>query len=64
MNALKDEILRRIEARAQREAEWLAGEFARAASAEREMILAALEAERWLAHACHDCSPVSRRPRF
>ena len=55
MNTLKDEMLRRIEARAQREAEWLAGEFARAASAERELILAALEAERWLAQESADC---------
>ena len=38
-----------VEARAQREAEYLAGEFARAAAAEREEILAALEYEKWLA---------------
>jgi hypothetical protein len=48
----KDDLLREIEARALREAEYLAGEFARAASGERGAILAGLEFERWLALSC------------
>jgi hypothetical protein len=46
--------LRAIEARAMREAAYLAGEFGRAASAEKEEILAALEIERWLAQSCRE----------
>ena len=52
MQTDKDYLLRIVEARAQREAEYLAGEFARAASEEREAILAALEFEQWLAQGC------------
>ena len=55
MQTDKERIIRRIEAKALREAEHLAGEFARAASAEREEILAALELKRWLVEACADC---------
>ncbi len=55
----KEQMLLAIEARARREAEYLAGEFARAASAEREDLLAALELERWLAEACLDCWPTN-----
>jgi hypothetical protein len=65
MNALKDEMLRRVHARARREAERLASEFAHAAGEEREMILAALEIERWLAQESADClATVPRRRRF
>lgn len=49
---VKDLMLSRIRARSLAEAEFLAGEFARAASEEREAILAALEYEQWLAEAC------------
>ena len=52
MQTGKEHILRAIEVKARREAEYLAGEFARAASAEKEDILAALEMERWLADSC------------
>jgi len=52
MQTGKERVLRMIEARAQQEAEYLVGDFARAASAEREEILAALEIERWLAQSC------------
>jgi hypothetical protein len=55
MKTHKELMLRRIEERARREAEHLAGEFARAAAAEREEILAALETERRLAQACQEC---------
>ena len=51
---VKDLILERIRARALEEAEQLAGEFARAASEEREAIHAGFEFERWLAEACED----------
>ena len=52
MRINKDEIIEAIEAKAEREAAHLAGEFARAASGERERILAALEYEKWLAGCC------------
>ncbi len=52
MQTNRDEILRAIESKSLREAEYLAGEFARAASEEREHILAALEYEKWLADCC------------
>ena len=61
MTDRKVQILARIEERAWCEAEVLAGEFARAASAEREEILAAMETERWLAEACVDCRPTADR---
>ena len=54
MDPVKKQILRAIEAKAQREVEHLAGEFARAASGEREEIFAALEIERWLAESCRE----------
>jgi len=54
---VKDLILRKARQRALEEAEFLAGEFARAASEEKEAILAALEFEKWLAEAC---TPFSR----
>ena len=52
MRINKDQILKAIESKALREAAYLAGEFARAASEEREHILAALEYEKWLAKCC------------
>ena len=61
MQTDKERIIRRIEAKALQEAGYLAGEFARAASSEREEILAALEVERWLAEACVDCRPTADR---
>ena len=47
-----------IERRSRREAEYLAGEFARAASADRERILAALEYESWMADSCAEALAV------
>ena len=41
--------------RAQQEAVYLAGEFARAASEEKGAILDALELEQWLAESCEMC---------
>ena len=54
MDDLKDAMLAVIQARAEEEAAALAGEFARAASEEREVILAALEFEQWLAGSCRE----------
>ena len=51
----KDIILARVQARAEEEARRLAGEFVRAASEEREAILAALDFERQLAEDCEFC---------
>jgi hypothetical protein len=54
MDSWKDQRIREIRARAEREAVILAREFVRAASEEREAILAALEEEQWLAQACRE----------
>ena len=56
---VKDLILRKARERALEDAGFLAGEFARAASEEKEDILAALEFEKWLAEACRDALPDS-----
>lgn len=50
----KNRRLREIEERSLREAEYLAGEFVRAAEAEREAILSGLEFEQWLGASCRD----------
>jgi hypothetical protein len=54
MDSWKDQRIREIRARAEREAVILAREFVRAASEEREAILAALEEEQWLAQTCRE----------
>ena len=56
---IKDVILKRIQRQARAEAGRLAGEFARAASEEKEAILAALEFEQWLAEACQEAEVAS-----
>ena len=55
MMSKKDILLEQIRRKSQREAARLAGEFARAASEEKEAILAALEIEKWLAESCAEC---------
>ena len=55
MSELKDQMIRLIQYKAEQDAAELAGEFARAASEEREEILAALEFEKWLAETCAVC---------
>jgi len=55
MSELKDQRIRLIQYKAEQDAAELAGEFARAASEEREEILAALEFEKWLAETCAVC---------
>lgn len=54
---IKDVILKRIRRQAQAEARRLAGEFARAASEEKEAVWAELEFQKWLAEACLDAMP-------
>ena len=51
----KDAMLDAVRRKAEAEAAYLAGEFARAASEEKEAILAALQFEQWLARACWEC---------
>ena len=55
MYLTKDQLLRVVEIKARRRTAQLAHRLIRAASAEREMVLAALEFERWLADSCRDC---------
>ena len=55
MSELKDQMIRLIQYKAGQDAADLAGEFARAASEEKEEILAALEFEKWLAETCAVC---------
>ncbi len=55
MSRTKDILLERIVRESRREAAYLAGEFARAASEEKGAILDALELEQWLAESCEMC---------
>lgn len=55
MSEWKDQMIRLIQYKAEQDAAELAGEFARAASEEKEEILAALEFEKWLAETCAVC---------
>ena len=48
-------LLAAVGRRAEREAARLAGEFARAASEDKEAILAALEFEQWFSQSCRFC---------
>ena len=52
---MKDQMIRLIQYKAEQDAAELAGEFARAASEDRDEILAALEFEKWLAETCEVC---------
>ena len=61
---VKDVMLKRIQHDAQAEAEFLAGEFVRAASEEKEAILAAWEFEKWLAEASLFALPDEPREAF
>jgi len=61
MRNLKEQILEQIRARSLQEAEYLAGEFARAASEQKEAIFAELAFEKWLAESCRE---VSETPDF
>jgi len=55
MSEFKDQMIRLIKYKAEQDVAELAGEFARAASEEKEDILAALEFEKWLAETCAVC---------
>lgn len=55
MQTTKDLLLRILEVKAQRREGRLAHAFVRAASDDREMILAEMQFERWLADNCRDC---------
>ena len=55
MNKHKEQMMRLIKRKAEQDAAYLAGEFVRAAQAEREEILAAMEFEQWLARNCAEC---------
>ena len=54
MERTSDIMLEVIRKRAEQEAVSLAGEFAHAASKDREAILAAMQYEKWLAECCAD----------
>jgi len=55
MNDTKRMRLEDVRWKSEREAGILAGQFARAASAEKEAILAAFEVEAWLAESSRAC---------
>ena len=55
MIPVKEAMLEVVRRRAEREAARLAGEFVRAASEDKEAILAALDFEKWLAEGCAAC---------
>ena len=63
MRSQKDILVEIIRRKSQRKVAHLAGEFARAASEEKEEILAALQIEQWLAESCAECldSPKALR---
>ena len=48
-------MLEAICQRSEQEAAYLAGEFAKAASEDKEAILAELELEQWVAESCEIC---------
>ena len=55
MSNQKDLLIEAIRQRSEQEATRLATEFARAASEEKETILAELELEQWAAESCEIC---------
>ena len=54
MDPSRDLLVDAIRRRSECEAARLAGEFARAAAGDRELILAEMEFERWLAEGCDE----------
>ena len=55
MRNTKELLLAVVEAKARRRTGQLACRLIRATSADRELVLAELEFERWLAESCRDC---------
>ena len=63
MKTTKDMLLEDILARSREEAGRLSREFVRAASEEREAILAQLQLEQWMAETCEIClNPSPNQP--
>ena len=54
----KNALLRAIEARAARRLGRLAGKLVRAEPQDKELILADLEFQRWMAESCPDCQQI------
>ena len=55
MRNIREQLLRGIEAKAMRRTGRLASELVRARSRDKELVLAELEYQRWLADTCGDC---------
>ncbi len=55
MRNIKEQLLRGIEAKATRRTGRLTSELVRARSKDKELVLAELEYQRWLADTCGDC---------
>lgn len=55
MAKIKEQIVRIIQSNAGRKATDFARQFVRAAPEEKELILAALDFERWLQQCCQEC---------
>jgi len=62
MIGLKEALLDEVRYRAEAEARRLSCEFVRAASEDKEAILAALEFEKWLAEGCAACQENRSSP--
>ena len=55
MGELKNRIVRLIEQDAAKKVAQLSGEFVRAKSGQKEVILAGIEVERYVAQSCQEC---------
>ena len=55
MRNMKDMLLRVVEVKARRRAAELAHQLIRAPGVDRELVLAGLQFEQWLAESCRDC---------
>ena len=62
MIPVKEAMLEGVRRRAEAEARRLSREFVRAASEDKEAILAALEFEKWLAEGCAACKKNRSSP--
>ena len=61
MRSKKDTLIEGIRRKAEHEAGHLSGQFARAASEDKEAILAELELEQWVAESCEVCLDRPRK---
>ena len=55
MGELKDQIIRLIEQYAAKKVVQLSGEYIRAKTGQKEVIIAGIEVERYLAQSCQEC---------